>query len=107
MMTASLFAHTPLDHAGARLQSLVFRKYVLGLGWRICMKPGGAVLIEASGSASSTAVCNAVLAQLDSLADCLEVCFILKFSHRTLRTCRPRCFLCHVYVCCGTMEQQS
>ena len=106
-MTASLFAHTHWDHAGARLQSLVFRKYVLGLGWGICMKPGGAVLIEASGSASSTAVCNAVLAQLDSLADCLEVCFILKLSCMALHTCRPRCSLCHVCLNPGMLEQQS
>ena len=65
------------------------------------------MLVEASGSASSTAVCDAVLAQLDSLADCLEVCFIVIFSHGNLHTCRPCCLFCHVCLCRGMMEQQS
>ena len=61
--------------AGARLQSLVFKKYVLALGWRIAMKPDGSVRVQ-SGDAllpSAQACCEAVLCQLDSLADCLEV----------------------------------
>ena len=62
--------------AGARLQSLVFRKYVLGLGWRILMKPDGSVDVQASSDrklGAAQASCDAVLAQLDSLVDCLEV----------------------------------
>lgn len=64
-------------YAGARLQSLVFKKYVLGLGWHIATRPDGSVEAK-SGSAlppraAAQACCEAVLCQLDSLVDCLEV----------------------------------
>lgn len=75
--------------AGARLQSLVFKKYVLGLGWRIAMKPDGSVKVQ-SGDAilpAAQACCEAVLCQLDSLADCLEV---------NTFTDLPRLWSCHL-----------
>ena len=76
-MQVSHDASLPWWHAGARLQRLVFMKYVLGLGWRICMKPDGSASIQSgramSPPAAAPACCKAVLCQLESLADCLEV----------------------------------
>ena len=50
---------------------------MLGLGWQIRMKPDGSVECQSSGAAvmpaAAQACCEAVLCQLDSLADCLEV----------------------------------
>ena len=65
--------HYALQEQGCRVWSL--KSNVLGLGWRIAMKPDGSVKVQ-SGDAilpAAQACCEAVLCQLDSLADCLEV----------------------------------
>ncbi len=53
----------------------MFKKYVLALGWRIALKPDGSVKVHPSNAQppAAQACCEAVLCQLDSLADCLEV----------------------------------
>lgn len=80
--------------AGARLQSLVFRKCVLQMHWGVRVLPDGGAHISAhtpskdSGSAGSCtdadeAVFRAAMLHLESLTDCLEVC-----------ACAMQCCLC-------------
>ena len=105
----------PLLRAGARLQSLVFCKYVLRLGWRVRVLPAGTALVSegdppAGAAAPADAASDAAASQegramshddeertfsaamlyLQSLTDCLEV---LAGAHavfwRCLRACRP------------------
>lgn len=74
------------------MQSLVFRKYVLGLGWRILMKPDGSVDVQACSHGkpgAAQASCDAVLAQLDSLVDCLEVTTTLNTGPTQFVSSRP------------------
>ncbi|BDA45482.1 probable thyroid adenoma-associated protein homolog [Coccomyxa sp. Obi] len=62
--------------AGARLQSLVFRKYVLRLMWRVQIKPDGSAAVQdrvnLSEAAAEEECFQAAVAHLQSLADCLE-----------------------------------
>ncbi|KAK9842206.1 hypothetical protein WJX81_000582 [Elliptochloris bilobata] len=58
--------------AGARLVSLVFHKYVLGLGWQITCLPGVSVTAAPPPPGASGGTFEAALAFLDSLVAQLE-----------------------------------
>lgn len=53
--------------------SLVFQKYVIGLGWRIACLPDGSATVEAPGPGTKLATFEPALACLESLVVQLEV----------------------------------
>lgn len=59
------------------MQSLVFRKYVLRLQWRVEVQADGGVIVEERQSDTETdqddALLQAAMQHLQSLTDCLEV----------------------------------
>ncbi len=69
--------HDRGECAGARLQSLVFRKYVLQLRWRVQVRPDGSAAVDNQRQLSEADAeeesFQAALAHLQSLANCLEV----------------------------------
>lgn len=53
--------------------SLVFQKYVIGLGWRVTCLPDGSAAVAAPGPGSERATFEPALACLESLVVQLEV----------------------------------
>lgn len=65
-----------LGWTGARLQSLVFRKYVLRLTWKVRMRPDGSADVDDQQRLSEVDAeeesFRAAVSHLQSLTDCLE-----------------------------------